>query len=235
MRHAGPDGHRSPLPKEIADSKCVILVGGTFDPPHVGHVRLPEEARRSAGLEDAFLLFVPASRNPLKELGPSAGDEERIAMLSIAIQDLPRAGLWTDELDRSPGRPSYTIDTVRRLRSALSNDVAIRLLIGADQALVFHQWREASALVESAPPIVMLRGTDRHTLLQQLVQTGRWTENQQRAWGQGIVSTPQLNISSTRLRALLSRSRDEAEESELLDGIDARVLAYIMKYGLYQT
>lgn len=212
----------------------VILVGGTFDPPHLAHTKLAIEARAAAGLDRAFLLYVPASRNPLKASGPVAGDEERLAMTHLALQDVPNAGVWSDEIDRSPNQAAYTIDTVRRLRGALPGTTKLRLLIGADQALLFQKWREAAELLTLSPPIVMLRGNDRASLLSSIEETKAWSIEQLKAWKEGTVSTAQMNISSTRIRALLVRKRDSGEDRELLSSLQPDVLAYIFKHALYR-
>lgn len=236
LEHPGPNGPHAPLPEALTPHfDSVILVGGTFDPPHLAHTKLAIEARAAAGLERAFLLYVPASHNPLKSCGPVAGDEERLAMVHLALRDVPNAGVWSDEIDRCPNQAAYTIDTVRRLRGALPGTTKLRLLIGADQALLFQKWREAAELLTLSPPIVMLRGSDCTALLTSIEETKAWSPEQHKAWKQAIVSTSQMNISSTRIRALLARKRDAGEERELVSSLHPDVLAYIFKHALYRS
>ncbi|HZW06641.1 MAG TPA: adenylyltransferase/cytidyltransferase family protein, partial [Phycisphaerales bacterium] len=103
--------------------RTVVVYGGSFDPPHKGHVHLPLLAARHLERQldeekGVWVLYVPAARSPHKGSGPSATDAQRVEMLSLAVSHLPRFAVWSDELDRSiPGHPSYTVETLRRLRS----------------------------------------------------------------------------------------------------------------------
>ena len=127
-------------------SKRVLIFGGTFDPPHLAHTTLA--ARAAALLECDNILFIPAAINPLKVNHPPASNEHRLAMLRLAIAEIPNAKTSTIELDR-PG-PSYTVDTLRSLKASRHQGIeasrenanAFFLLIGADQALDFHRWKE---------------------------------------------------------------------------------------------
>ncbi|HPO94168.1 MAG TPA: hypothetical protein PL072_11930 [Phycisphaerales bacterium] len=174
-------------PAELRRAGTVVVFGGTFDPPHRWHVRGPRVAMERAGLGGALLLYVPAARSPHKAQGPLASDEDRVAMLRLALggrlgrgsgrgpgRGANATAVWTDELDRaraaerggrasgsataSAPQPSYMIDTVERLRRLVGRDVNVRLLIGADQAAQFHRWRRARALFRAARPLVMPRG-----------------------------------------------------------------------------
>lgn len=83
---------------------AVLLMGGTFDPPHVAHVAQARSALRRAMAPGAWLVLVPAARSPLKRGGPGARDRDRVAMLRAAFAGVGRATVWTDELDRARGR-----------------------------------------------------------------------------------------------------------------------------------
>jgi nicotinate (nicotinamide) nucleotide adenylyltransferase len=152
----------------------VLVFGGTFDPPHLAHAQLPMLAAAQLGCDE--ILYVPAAINPLKsgtKLKP-APPEHRLAMLLLAVADVPGAKISTIELDRK-GK-SYTIDTLRALHKQQGNSVGsspsprlrarppapspapiFHLLIGADQALDFHRWKNWQEIIELATPAVMLR------------------------------------------------------------------------------
>lgn len=94
------------LPPEVLGAPLLILFGGSFDPPHVAHVRLPmrvrEELERRMGcLGKGELIYVPAARSPHKTTGPVASDADRVAMLRLALEGESRASVWTDEMDRT--------------------------------------------------------------------------------------------------------------------------------------
>ncbi|MFZ2874527.1 MAG: adenylyltransferase/cytidyltransferase family protein [Phycisphaerales bacterium] len=136
----------------------VLIVGGTFDPVHVGHALAATRARDAAE-PGAALLFVPAATSPFKRSGGAAPCGHRVAMLTLALRETANAAVWTDEVDRAgPGEASYTIDTVRRAAAVAPAGTGLRLLVGADQALRLHEWREARALIALAPPLIMMRG-----------------------------------------------------------------------------
>lgn len=185
-------------------------------------------------MTDACLLFVPAARSPFKADRPRASDEDRVAMLRLAIREVPHAAVWTDEIDRAArtNAPSYTIDSLDRLRAAAEHSAEIRLLIGADQAASFHKWREPRRIMQLAPPLVLLRGSDADSLAAMLRASGFWTQPELDRWAACVVPTPLSPINSTRLRELLASS-DPASEPELLAGLDPAVLGYIRAHGLY--
>lgn len=177
-------------------ARRVLLFGGTFDPPHTGHTRLPAAARDRLwpGRDDAWIVFVPAARSPHKTTAARASDEDRVAMLRRAAEGIARAVVWTDEIDRarwSASRgveaPSYTVDTVDRAREVLpaAPRIELRLLIGADQAAAFHRWRSPRRIIALAPPVVMSRtlagspalaGDSRATAPEGPVGGGLWGE-----------------------------------------------------------
>ncbi|MBS0189775.1 MAG: nicotinate-nicotinamide nucleotide adenylyltransferase [Phycisphaerales bacterium] len=236
-----PEAPITPLPRGLSHTASqIILIGGTFDPPHLAHTELAVEARRLAGSPGAFLLFVPAAQSPLKSAAPGASTPHRLEMLRLAIEGIPQSALWTDEIDRAaahPGVPSFTIDTIRRLRSLLGQCANLRLLIGADQAAGFHRWREPDAIIDLAPPLVMLRGSESSTphLLRTLSATGRWSEKQLETWQRSIIATPLRDISSTQVRDLLRESPSSSTSTDPLTSVAPQVLQYIRNHRLYQS
>ena len=231
----------TPLPGPIRDAETVIVFGGVFDPPHLGHVEMPVRVRGGrgggggGGLAAAWLLYVPAARSPHKPDGPITGDHHRVAMLELATRDVERCAIWTDEIDRG-GRSSYTIDTLVRLRRVLGGSVRLRLLIGADQAGAFHRWREYGAIMELAEPVVMLRepAESADAVLESLRASGAWTSGRMDEWRCWIVPGGRFDASSTRVRQLLHESDDPLNEAELSRLMDRRVLGYIVEHGLYR-
>ncbi len=108
-------------------ARCVLIFGGTFDPPHLAHTTLPSLAAQQLGCEE--IVYVPAAINPLK-MGsnepPPTAPEHRVAMLLLAIADIPNARISTIELDRAAkGQvPSYMIDTLHALRAEYDSQSA---------------------------------------------------------------------------------------------------------------
>ena len=215
--------------------QTVLLCGGSFDPPHKGHVHLPLLAARHIEQRldqprGVWLVYVPAGRSPHKSAQPEATDAQRLAMLTLATEHLPRCAVWTDEIDRAaaaPGRPSYTVDTVRRLRSWLDDhggdEVRLRLLIGADQAAAFDRWREPEAIIALAEPLVMARpgGTDGPSVFP--ASLGDWSRR--------LLPIPTLDVSSTAVREAVHAG----DAAVVKRSLDPRVADYIEGEGLYRA
>lgn len=121
------------------------LLGGTFDPPHVGHLWLATLARDALGLDR--VLVIPAPQPPHKLGRPMSLVADRVALVRAAIADDPSLELSTIELERAG--PHYTIDTVAALRAALPDEVEPVLIMAADSLAEIDTWREPERLLAS--------------------------------------------------------------------------------------
>src|SRR5262249_21761686 len=121
----------------------VGLLGGTFNPIHLGHLRAAEEVRESERLDE--IRFVPAALPPHKECAGSAEPAHRLRMVELAVEGCPGLQPWDVELGRSG--PSYTIDTVRALRAEVGPDVRIAFILGRDAFDDFHTWRDPEGIL----------------------------------------------------------------------------------------
>ncbi len=120
------------------------VLGGTFDPIHLGHLHVAEQAAAILGLETVLLM--PSARPPHKPDGRVTGNRHRLNMLRLALQARPGLGVSTLEYDRTG--LSYTIDTLRSLRTS-ERPVDPIFLIGSDALAELHTWKEyRSILVE---------------------------------------------------------------------------------------
>lgn len=119
------------------------VLGGTFDPVHIGHLVLAEEVRARLGL--AEVLFVPAGRPYLKEDTSISAAEHRLQMVRLAITDKSYFKLSTMEIERAG--PSYTVDTIAELKSQLSDGDELFFILGWDNLEDLPQWREPRRLI----------------------------------------------------------------------------------------
>ncbi|WP_426689455.1 nicotinate-nucleotide adenylyltransferase [Rhodanobacter ginsengiterrae] len=189
-------------------SKPLALFGGTFDPVHLGHLSVAWEA---AELLDAEVRLLPASVPPHRD-APVASATQRAAILRAALKGQSRLSLDTRELDRAG--PSYTIDTLHELR-AEQGDRPLVLLVGADafaQLASWHRWRElfdvAHIGVLSRPGISAVLSDElecevAHRRIASAASLCRLPAGKLIE----LAVTP-LEISATRIRALLAAGRD---------------------------
>jgi len=145
----------------------VAFFGGSFDPPHNGHLAVARAARDAFALD--AVLFAPVGMQPLKPEGPAASFEDRVAMTRLAIAgelgfqvslaDVPRSADTPKAVpnDTPNYKPNYTIDTLERLRTSLAPDGALFCLMGADSFLALRRWHRAAELPFVATLIVASR------------------------------------------------------------------------------
>ncbi len=132
----------------------VALFGGTFDPPHRGHIGIASAAADAFGLDR--VLFAPAGLQPLKtEIAPAAYSD-RLAMVRLTCVEDARFSASEIDAPRADGRPNYTVDTLAALRESMP-EAEIFSLIGADSLLGLPHWKEAERLLEMAEWIVASR------------------------------------------------------------------------------
>ena len=122
------------------------ILGGTFDPVHVGHLAIAEDARTSLHLDE--VSFVPAGRPWFKEGDPVTDPQHRLAMVELAIRTNPRFSVSTVDVER-PG-PTYTIDTLTELAAERGGDTELYLLLGVDALAEVHRWRDPAAVFAKA-------------------------------------------------------------------------------------
>ncbi|MBX7119513.1 MAG: nicotinate-nucleotide adenylyltransferase [Gemmatimonadaceae bacterium] len=189
------------------------LLGGTFDPPHVGHLFLAYTALEQLGLHR--VLFIPARRQPLKAAVETAAPAHRLAMVRLLVGGDPRLGVDPVELERDG--LSFSVDTVRTLRTAYP-DAELTFLMGEDTAATLGQWREPAALAAMARLVVLTRGGERPvaTPLPAGVQVER-------------VAARRVDVSATEVRARVRAGLP------LRGFVPDDVAGYITAHGLYRA
>lgn len=199
----------------------MVVFGGTFDPPQRAHVALPREAARR--LECTKLLYVPTSANPLKVAQPTPA-VHRLAMLRLALRDVPEAEISLMELERPA--PAYTVDTLLALRTRFGPATRMRLLMGSDAALSFPQWHRPQAILDLATPAVMLRPPDTR---ERFGAAMRRLHDPLQAdfWMRCLIDVPMLDVSATEVR------RRIASGEPVGDLLSPEVERYIAANGLY--
>lgn len=131
----------------------IAIFGGSFDPVHLGHLRIAEDIREYYSLQK--IIFMPAFLSPLKSCH-SASEQDRLNMLKIAVKDNPFFEVSTYELEKK-GK-SYTVDTVLYFKKLLGYNPAF--IVGTDAFLTLKTWKEPEKLLRNTNFIVAVRGKD---------------------------------------------------------------------------
>ena len=196
-------------------SRRIGVMGGTFDPIHLGHLVAAEEAHWQFGLDR--VVFVPAGRPWQKPVGVTP-PEDRYQMAVLATASNPAFAVSRLEIDH-PG-PTYTVDTLRRLRTEQADGTRLYFIIGADAILQLLTWKEPDQVLAQAEFIAATRpGFDLDRLVSQVPGAPGRVHR---------MEIPALAISASDIRARVARG---APFRYLVpDG----VARYIHEHGLYQ-
>jgi nicotinate-nucleotide adenylyltransferase len=187
---AAPRTERAPEP--IAEGpRRIGILGGTFDPPHVGHLWLATLAVDAIGLDR--VLFMPAAQPPHKQGEAVTSASDRLLMTRLAIAGDEAFELTLIEMERSG--PSYTIDSVVELRRLYGEEAELFLLMAADSLAQIDAWRQPDELLERIEWVVGPRPgaalPDRSSL------EDRFGERASRIH---LLDGPSLDVSSTAIR-----------------------------------
>lgn len=211
---------------------AVGVLGGTFDPPHYGHLRLAEEA--ADGLELDKVHFIPAGQ-PYHRTTEASAPQHRLEMVRLATADNPRFVVDDREVRRLG--PSYTVETLTELRAEWGGDVSLVLLMGTDAFRNIATWRRHEELFDLAHVAIVTRAGTRSDWLN-AVEADLRRELKDRLVMQAstlhqnpagrIISAPMtpLEISATAIRSLVvtGASARYLAPSAVLDYIESRRL-----------
>jgi len=205
-----------PASGHAVNPHTIGVLGGTFNPPHRGHLALASRARAELGLERVLLM--PAYSAPHKGEDEDPGPERRLEMCRLAVDG--EAGLEACALEIERGGPSYTVDTLRAIKRS-DPEAELTFIVGADMARTLPAWREPRALVELAGLAVAEReDAGRGEVLRALAPLGARV----RFLGMGM-----LEVSSSQVRELV-------EAGDSIEGLVAPAVAeYIAAHGLYRS
>lgn len=215
-----PDRDRTAPPRAVVAGSVGIL-GGTFDPVHIGHLAIAEEVREALGLER--VLFVPASEPPHKPDRRISPADDRAAMVALAIGANPAFELSRIELNR-PG-PSYSVDTVEALLDGWAGGAApptLFLILSAEAAVELPDWREPRRLLSRCRIAVVPRAG--------VGLPSGWVEREFPGLGDRfvLIDGPDLGVSGSAIRERVRLGRS------IRYLVPDAVVAYIGDHGLYR-
>jgi nicotinate-nucleotide adenylyltransferase len=207
------DAIREEMPMRVA------LFGGSFDPPHHGHIAIAKAAADVFDLDS--VLFAPAGRQPLKAGATSTPFADRLAMVELACGADPRFAASELDAPRPDGAPNYTADSLVTLQESMP-EARLFNLVGADSFLDLRRWHEPERLLELAEWIVVSRPgfplADLSPLGLTAYQRGRVH----------LLQTVHEDVAATDLRERLERG------DPCGDVLSSRVSAYITVHHLYR-
>lgn len=189
------------------------IFGGSFDPPHVGHLLAASDAYDELGLDQ--LIFVPAAAQPLKQGQLVASPEQRLAMLHFAVDGDPRFSVSAIEIERKG--LSYTVDTLTTFAERYPEAERF-FLIGADAFSGFAQWREPARIASLARIAVLHR-----------------TGDEAAAAPPGIPEAAVVRLHTRRVDVSATEIRTRVQQGRPIRGFVAAAVAdFIATAGLYR-
>ena len=194
------------------------LLGGTFDPIHLGHLIVAEEARTRLALDR--LLFVP-SRHPWRKAGREIAHEaDRLAMVRLAVEGNPHFEVSLVDLDRAG--PSYSVDSVSDVRATLSPEAELYFILGYDALMDLPHWHAPAELARITRLVTVIRpGYELDwSPLEQAIPQAREAVT--------LLETPEIGISSTEVRQRVAAGRS------IRYWVPDLVAEYIQQQGLYR-
>jgi len=208
------------------------MLGGTFDPVHLGHLRSAVEVREALKLDR--LHMIPAPQPPLRDT-PQVSPEQRFELLRLGIGDTP--GVMADDRELRREGPSYSVDTLAELRQAYGDSASLVMIIGFDAFLRLAKWHKANQIFSLAHLVVIARPG----------YNARWPEELRELVGNRevdsvdeLMRSPNGNVLTLALPSMMAISATYIRE-RLEKGKSVRYLLpeaveeAILRHGLYHS
>ncbi len=198
----------------------VGVLGGTFDPVHLGHLLMAEEARLQLRLDR--VLFLPAGQPWLKEGQPLSDRDHRVEMVRLAIASNPYFEICLEEVQR-PG-PTYSVETIEALQRRGEPEGRLFFILGADAMALFHRWKEPERLLEVCEWVVVQRPGCADFDLAAFAARYPLAPGRVK-----VLTMPPIGVSGTEIR------RRAAQGLSMRYQVPDPVAAYIEGQGLYSS
>jgi nicotinate-nucleotide adenylyltransferase len=204
----------------LEELRSLGILGGTFNPPHLGHLAIARSARDELGLDRVLLMPANSIGHKGADPGVEPGAERRLRMCRLLVEDASdTSGLSACALEVERGGSTYTIETLEELHGRHPH-ARLTLIMGADTARTLPSWREPARLLTLAYLAVARRtGASDQAVLQSVSQPERVR----------FLHTPLLDVSSSTVRERLARG------GQVDDLVGGAVAGYIAEHGLYRA
>ncbi len=199
------------------------LFGGTFDPPHHGHLLAASDAFEALALDR--LIWIPAAEQPLKQGMQSASAADRLAMVRLLVGDDARFAVDPIEIERAG--LSYTVETVEALRGRFPGDELV-LLLGTDVLATFARWREPRRIASLARVAILHRAVNGGAVEKAAVVGAVRAVTGDDLPAPVVLDTRRVDVSSTEIR-------ERARDGRSLHGyVPDAVARYVREHALYR-
>ncbi len=195
------------------------LFGGTFDPIHLAHLVLAEEARERLNL--TYVLFMPTGDPWLKREKPKTAGEQRLRMVELAVASNPF--FFVSDMEVRRAGPTYTVDTLEALRQNLNPSDEICFLLGMDSLLDLPRWHEPGHVLEMCTPVAFRRPGATEQRLEAVKSEFPLLGDKLK-----LMDAPLLEISSTGIRQRVAQGRS------IRYLVPEQVEGFIRESGLYR-
>ena len=194
-------------------------MGGTFDPIHIGHLIIAEEARLRLGLEK--VIFMPAGQPRLRPSDAHASAEDRLRMVELATEDNPHFEACSLEVQRAG--TTYTVDTLEELHNTFQEEVSLFFIVGEDILEKFHLWKEPERILRLCTLAVVTRKSAASP------EVGQWAFMFGCNEGSVVrLDSPIIEVSATNIRGRIRR------KEPLRYLVPGSVAHYIFEHDLYR-
>ena len=204
----------------MKETRRIGILGGTFDPIHLGHLAIAESALGELTLDRVILI--PAGRPWLKSDQQVTATNHRLAMVRLAIRDRPGLEVSTIEIDR-PG-PTYTVDTLAQRRNDLGSEAELYLVLGMDSVRELRRWRHPERLFDLCTVVAVSRPDSPDLSSAEIEREFPASRGRVRT-----IRGPMLDISATDIRARVADGRS------ISDSVPTSVERYIREHRLYRS
>ena len=197
----------------------VGILGGTFDPIHIGHLIIAEEARLRLGLDK--VIFMPAGQPRLRASDAHASAEDRLRMVELATADNP--DFETSSLEVYRAGTTYTVDTLEELHNTLQDEVSLFFIVGEDILEKFHLWKDPDRILRLCTLAVVTRKGAASSYDEDWASRFGWPDG-------AVVrlDSPVIEVSATDIRERIHR------KEPLRYLVPGPVAHYIFEHNLYQ-
>ncbi len=195
------------------------IMGGSFDPIHMGHLLIAEEARVQLGMEE--VVFIPTGQPWMRECGPISPPHHRVNMVRLALACNPFFRLSDVEIER-PG-PTYTVDTLEEMKRQGSSEEDLYFILGTDSLKEFHRWKQPARILELCTLVTAPRQGCQEVDLSFLTSIDAGASRKV-----VLLKGPGVDVSGTEIRRRLGRGISVRYQ------VPETVERYIHRYGLYR-